>query len=138
MREATDSQAFWYKELLEPALLYERSSGAVAIPAHRVYDPDTAIPDDTFAPGGKRKRGNRSKTEALGKGKGKGKNKNRATELCYEWNRNAAGCKEPCPQGRIHSCEGCRTPGIRSINCGCGLSPPAAKKGKGGGKSKSS
>ena len=136
LREVADSQAFWYKELLEPALLYERSSGAVAIPAHRVYDHDVAVHDDTFALGSKRKRGNRAKVEAPGKGKGKGKNKNRAAELCYEWNRNAAGCKDPCPQGRIHSCEGCRTLGVRSINCGCGLSPPAAKKGKGSGKGK--
>ena len=64
LREAADSQAFWYKELLEPALLYERSSGAVAIPAHRVYDHDVAVHDDTFALGSKRKRGNRAKVEA--------------------------------------------------------------------------
>ena len=39
-----------------------------------------------------------------GKAKGKGKSR---IQVCYAWNRDAAGCPNPCPNGRAHVCEAC-------------------------------
>ena len=41
-------------------------------------------------------------------GKGKGKRKGKGSiQLCYAWNRDSAGCPDPCPTGRLHMCEYC-------------------------------
>ena len=37
-------------------------------------------------------------------------------QLCWNWNRKAGGCKEPCPQARSHKCEWCRDTGHRTID----------------------
>ena len=61
----------------------------------------------------------------------------RKTEYCFAWNRKADGCREPCPQDRLHSCEGCGKVGARVIHCCHKDGPPAKQqktKGKGKGK----
>ena len=128
LREAADSQAFWYKELMEPALLYERASGATAIPAHRVLD--EAPPSDRPRPPPP----NRYRPNATGAAKKKVAAKQKQ-EICFQFNRNANGCKDPCPNQRQYVCEGCKTLGVRVIECSCGLGP-TTKKQKGGGRGK--
>ena len=56
-------------------------------------------------------------------------------EFCFAFNRSENGCSEPCPQGRVHNCQGCNAPGVRAINC-CHKDGPPIKKGKTGGKGK--
>ena len=128
LRDAADSQNFWYKELLEPALLYERASGAVSMPIHRALLDATEAP--AAPPTRKYKRGKTSTKGGKGSAKGaKGEKK----EFCFAFNRSENGCSEPCPHGRMHSCQGCNAPGVRAINC-CHKDGPPNKKGKTGGK----
>ena len=130
-REAADSQSFWYKELLEPALLYEKASWAFPVPIHRVYEADassSSVAQQEF----QRQRGN----IVAKKKKGDGKDERKMVEYSFACNRAAKGCKEPCPNNRWHNCEGCNAVGVRSVNCKCGLGP-LAKKPKGWQKSES-
>ena len=120
------------KEQLEPASLYEKASGSIAVPVHRLHEDPAASSSTVVLPDLQKKRGNKHGK----KGKGKGKNKNKSAEICFDWNRNASGCKVLCPNGPTHCCEGCQAPNVRVIDCGCGMGPPAAKKLKGGGKGK--
>ena len=114
-------------------MLYEKASGSIAVLAHRIYEDSSSSAGAAALPPFQKKRG--QKLGKKGKGKGKG-GKSKATEYCFEWNRSANGCKEPCPNGRMHCCEGCHTPNVRVVNCSCGMGPPAGKKLKGGTKGK--
>ena len=38
-------------------------------------------------------------------------------QICWEWNRPGAGCKEICPNRRAHCCEWCRSTDHRSSKC---------------------
>jgi len=66
--------------------------------------------------------------------------KHQGVELCFNWNRNANGCTEPCPSKRQHVCEWCKGP-HRAIDDSCpapkrpeGWRPGSKGNGKGGGK----
>ncbi len=129
-KEAADNQEFWQRELMEPAIWYEQRRGQTA-PSHTFQQPE-ADPTTVNRPTGKRKRGTRG-TGGGGGGGGGNNNSNsgndqpnpRATQICFDFSRHANGCKEPCPAGRFHGCEGCWKRGVRGIHC--------CYKGKGGG-----
>ena len=38
-------------------------------------------------------------------------------EICWNWNKDQAGCAEICAAGRSHACEWCRSSKHRSIQC---------------------
>lgn len=59
------------------------------------------------------------------KGQGKGEVNSFAHQRCFEWSRKAAGCSEPCPNGRAHVCEFCGSPDHRGIMAVC-TSPACA------------
>ena len=126
LREAADAASSWQHELMEPAILFDRSRGSNPIPAHQVLE---EAPHDEDAGGGKA--GWRKKRGPRGGSKGGGKPK----EFCRNFNRNPAGCTEPCPNERRHDCEHCGATGVRSVNCSC-AKPPPNKKGKGKGTGK--
>ena len=125
--EAAVNSDFWQEELMEPAIAYQRQRGtASAASIHQQLDPV----DQPADPGARQWRP-RGKGRGCGeKAQGKGEQK-RAKEPCYNYNRNETGCRDPCPQGRFHGCEGCRKPGVRSINCDCGYTGPVKKRRKG-------
>ena len=103
---------------MEPALLFERTRGAVAVPVHQELEPAAAPPPFN--------RGN-------GKGlKGQKRKLDKVIEACFAWSRNAGGCQEPCPQGRRHACEGCGAANVRGVNCCLPNGPTKKAKGKGG------
>ena len=131
LREAADSQAFLYNELMEPALLHDRAQGAQPSPAHQAYEDDALAEATAAALSRKRYRANT-------KGGGK-KGASDKVEICFTFNRHATGCQEPCPAGRLHVCEGCGAPNVRAVNCCFKDGPPVKKgefKGKGKGKGK--
>ena len=125
LREAADSQAFWYQELLEPARLYVRASGFTAVPVHRIYD---EVLQGAGAEQGVTKAPKIRAIAASDQPK-------RKREYCFSFDRQADGCSEPCLAGRSHACEGCGAANVRSVNC-CYKHGPLAKKVKGKGKGK--
>ena len=131
LREAADSQAFWYQELLEPALLLDRAHGAQPSPAHQAYEDDSLAEATAAAL-------SRKHCSANVKGGGK-KGAAGKVDICFTFIRHASGCQEPCPAKRLHVCEGCGAPNVRAINC-CYKDGPLVKKtkvkGKGMGKGK--
>ncbi len=124
LKEAADSQDFWNRELMELALTCARQKGSTPTPVHHVLEPviNTAAPPKEPRP--KRPRGVGEPRKAV------------AEQICHAFSRYHNGCQTPCPNGRLHACEGCRTPGVRGIDC-C-YKPAANKRQKGGGKGKKS
>ena len=122
-RDAAESQSFWYNELLEPALLYDKAKGSVPSLVHKIYEPLDTPGASSSGDGVRQQELKENPPRKRGKGQGKG-----ASQRCFAWNRHPQGCKEPCPNGRAHVCEECGGP-QRSINCCHKDSPP--KKGKG-------
>ncbi len=123
LKEAADSQDFWNRELMEPALTYSRQRGSTPAPVHQVLTPVVEASAPPTAPREKRPRGDRATSRT-----------NVAQQICHAFSRFHNGCQNPCPSGRLHACEGCRTPGVRGIDC-C-FKPSANKRAKGGGKGK--
>ncbi len=122
LKEAADSQDFWNRELMEPALTYARQRGSTPAPVHQVLAPVVEVATPPNAPRPKRPRGERApRTQP-------------SEQICHAYSRFHNGCQNPCPNGRLHACEGCRTPGVRGIDC-C-YKPTANKRQKGGGKGK--
>ena len=125
--ESAMSSEFWQEELMEPAIAYQRVRGpAPTTSIHQQFEPVEA---EETVPHVRRPRGSGKGEKAQGKGAPK-----RSHEPCFNFNRQEKGCREPCPQGRFHGCEGCRAPGKRSVNCECGYAAQPAKKRRKGDK----
>ena len=142
LRAATDTE-FWNAEVVEVALLFAakvKDRAELVDPGHHVKVAGEARPAQGAAEGGSRAdgvsraraakdrrkvaaktRGEHEKHETSGKGGGKsksskGKSKGKL-QICYAWNRDEAGCKSPCPNGRAHVCEMCGSPDHKGKNC---------------------
>ena len=153
-RDVAMDRAFWDRVMEKPALRYQLE-GPKSVPAFAAHSGLGAssgsgyLPPPPQAPGqgeGKKKRKQREAIERdAKKGKGKGGDKGELSkrkdgryvvarcggQICYEWSRNKAGCKEPCPHNRIHCCEFDRQP-HRTTSCRShpNWAPPAKGAGK--------
>ncbi len=129
-KEAADNQEFWQRELTEPAIWYDQRRGQAA-PSH-AYQQAEIDTDTAENARRKRRRGGRGGSSGGGGGgSSSDANNNNSTknnnvlQVCFDFSRKANGCREPCPEGRHHGCEGCWRKGVRGIHC--------CFKGKGGG-----
>ena len=59
--------SFWYKELLEPALLSEKGSGSIDVPAHKIYVDSSSSAGAAALPPFQKKRGRPRVTDGRGR-----------------------------------------------------------------------
>jgi hypothetical protein len=153
IREAAELDSYWTKQFEKPAGRAELRS-MQEVPAFRRGGPDDRQRDDAGSdiPKGDK----RGRDKGSGKGGGKKGKANMAekasqrqdgryftsvngTQICFEFARNADGCKATCPSKRAHVCEWCRG-SHRTIECptkpGWVPEPPAPGKGAGAGDDK--
>ncbi len=129
LREAADNQDFWHRELMEPAIAYDRLRGSTSSPVHQVNEPiidavDRGVADEPPPNRQRGGRGNRTTDNSA----------MNAQQVCFAFSRQRNGCREPCPQGRYHGCEVCWKKGVRGIDC-C-KKEKTTKQGKSKGKGK--
>lgn len=157
-REAAKDHAFWADNVDRPALqfatkiagvakLTDEGFGRVALALEDSHRNDESKQKKTRRGRGKKRarsassspsppRRLRTNTKSAGKGKnadaraadGKFFRDTRGVQLCWAWNSSPSGCSKPCPSGRAHACEWCRSSQHRS--CGC-TRPQSANEGRG-------
>ena len=138
LKASTDSE-YWQSEVVEVALLYAsrvKEKEELVDPGHHVRVSGETGEEKGRGDGaaatlhnrpGRRERGRKAKQELeksraaadeKGQGKGgKGKSKGKKAQFCFAWNRDAAGCPNPCPNGRVHMCERCGSAEHKGKDC---------------------
>ena len=153
LRAVASDTDFWYKHLEKPCDKAGRD-GTNASPVQRMSS--TSVPPynvNLQVGGGSsvHSQGNLKRKRQKGNGKGgqdkgsSGKSNGQrndgrfvksadGVQICFAWSRSADGCaaEGPCPQGRAHICEFCRS-SHRTVRCPSNPNwkpPPAKGKGK--------
>ena len=133
IRSAAELEVFWVKQFEKPAAraevnkelqapAFRNREGEGNYEAMNEKNKNRGNPYEGGKKGGKdrgkgkeKEKGNARKTEGR-RGDGRYFNSVNGKEICFQWTRNADGCKAVCPSGRAHICEWCRG-NHRSIDC---------------------
>jgi len=120
-------KAHWWESRVVLPMLQNVSSARAAATAAVL---EGSMPHAALQPDGGNKRvrtraGKQSRTTAASSGAAAS---GATKQVCWAWNRDAAGCSSPCPSGRVHACEFCGLANHRGVAC--------RKKGDGKGKGK--